>query len=160
MRARPGVFGHIAHALCGHLSLKHLNELANDFCYATGQNGAHLLGALACMPETAQRACCLALFNGLSPAPIKRALAVRNGAKRRGTRARLLRHARPLRLVALAPHRRRRNTHGRAAQLAWHYLKLLRSDAEIDPFRLHARWTFPRVWSNTGIRAAQKEIIP
>lgn len=160
MRARPGVFGHIAHALCGHLSLKHLNELANDFCYATGQNGAHLLGALACMPETAQRACCLALFNGLSPAPIKRALAVRNAQS--GVERVLGFSATPVLcwLDALAPHRRGRNIHGRAAQLAWHYLKLLRSDAEIDPFRLaRALDVSPRL-VEYRIRAAQKEIIP
>ena len=159
MRTESDAFAEVAPALCEKLSSEHLRDLVNDFCYATAQNGAHLLHLLAALPEETQRAFCHSLFAGFSPVPLKRMLAIR--AARIGLEQLLGSAISDSLLFWLDAGIRRhhgRNIHGHAMQIVWRCASLMGEDGNA---RRMARLLniSPRL-AEYRIRAAKKEIIP
>lgn len=156
MRAENDAFAQVFPALCQKLTLEHLHDLVNDFCYATEQNGAHLLSLLAALPEKTQRAFCRSAFAGFSPASLKRMLAIRTAQSGLEHLQGLAPDAFLLWLDAGIRRRHGRNIHGHALLLAWRYLGLIEKD--IDVRRLaRALNVSPRL-AEYRVRTAKKEI--
>ena len=156
MRAENDAFAQVFPALCQKLTLEHLHDLVNDFCYATEQNGAHLLSLLAALPEKTQRAFCRSAFAGFSPASLKHMLAIRTAQSGLEHLQGLAPDAFLLWLDAGIRRRHGRNIHGHALLLAWRYLGLIEKD--IDVRRLaRALNVSPRL-AEYRVRTAKKEI--